>query len=144
MLIYLSLLSLTGLRLSSVKDFMRKDELLTVKPEELTINAIKKMKERNVGSVLVVSEEGKLVGIFTERDVLRLVAEGKPLDKPISEYMSKKLITALLTDSLSKVASIMVEKWIRHLPVVDERGKVVGIISIRDVLRYIVSSSEFP
>ncbi len=123
---------------------MKRDELLTVGPNEPTINAIKKMKERNVGSVLVVSEEGKLVGIFTERDVLRLVAEGKPLDRPIGEYMSKKLITATLTDSLSKVASIMVEKWIRHLPVIDERGKLVGIISIRDVLRYIVSSSEFP
>ena len=58
--------------MSSVKDFMKRDELLTVGPNEPTINAIKKMKERNVGSVLVVSEEGKLVGIFTERDVLRL------------------------------------------------------------------------
>ncbi len=130
--------------MSSVKDFMKKDKLLTVKPSELTINAVKMMRERNVGSVLVIDDEGKLVGIFTERDLLRLVADGKPLDRPIDEYMSRKLIVAKPEDSLTKIAAIMIEKWIRHMPVVDDKGRPIGIVSIRDVLRYMASSSEFP
>ncbi len=105
---------------------------------------MRKMYERNVGSVLVVDDEGKLIGIFTERDLLKLVAQGKPLDKPVSEYMTKSLIVANPEDPIPKVASVMTEKWIRHIPIVSKDGKPVGIVSIRDVLRYLISESTFP
>ncbi len=123
---------------------MSRDNILSVKPSTPVIEAVKKMSERNVGSVLITDESGKLVGIFTERDLLRLVAKGESLSKPISEFMTTKLVVAKPDDAVPKVASIMIEKWIRHIPVVNEEGKPVGILSIRDVLRYLVASSEFP
>jgi len=123
---------------------MSKDNILAVDPSTPVIEAVKKMCERNVGSVLITDESGKLVGIFTERDLLRLVAQGKSLNEPISKYMTTKLIVAKPDDAVPKVASIMIEKWIRHIPVVNEEGKPVGVLSIRDVLRYLVASSEFP
>ena len=128
----------------SLRDFIRKGDLVLAKPNEKVANVVKRMFEKNVGSVLVINDEGKLIGIFTERDLLRVVAQGESLDKPIGDYMTKSIIVANPDDPIPKVASIMIEKWIRHIPIVDKDGKPIGIVSIRDVLRYLVSESTFP
>ncbi len=119
-------------------------ELVTVSPDESVREAVKRMVENNVGSILVVDEEGRLLGIFTERDLARLVASGADLEQPVSKYMSRKPLTASPEEPVSKVASKMVEHWLRHLPVVDEEGRLVGILSIRDVLRAILAFEAFP
>ena len=133
----------TPMALGTVKEIMTRD-LVTVSPSTSVRDAAKKMFERKVGSVLVVGDDGKLLGIFTERDLVKVVAEGKPLDAPVSEVMSRDLIVAKEGDSIASVANRMLEKWIRHMPVIDDSVRPIGIVSIRDVLRYIAASGSFP
>ncbi len=123
---------------------MTSTNLVTAKPSDTILEAAKKMYENNVGSVLVVNEEGKLLGIFTERDLVRAVAKGVSLDTPLEQVMTKKLITASLDEALPLIASKMVENNIRHIPVVDKEGKLLGIISIRKVLRHVLASCTWP
>jgi len=96
--------------------------------------AANSMYEKKVGSVVVVDEAGKPVGIVTERDLVYVCAKGLSADTPIWMVMTENPITigedALLLDAVEKMRSLNV----RHLPVVDKEGKLVGIISVRDVL----------
>jgi CBS domain-containing protein len=100
--------------------------------DDTLAEAARKMWEQQTGSLLVMDGES-LLGIVTERDVLKAVATGTPLDDTrISEVMAKDVVTVHPGASLREAARVMTEKWIRHLPVV-ERGKVVGILSQRDL-----------
>jgi len=100
------------------------------------------MREQQTGSLLVTDGE-QLLGIVTERDVLRAVAEDVPLDTPISEVMSKDLVTAEPSTSLREAARIMTERWIRHLPVL-EGGRLVGIVSQRDLAGVLAGALNEP
>jgi CBS domain-containing protein len=104
---------------------------VTDRPDDSLEAAAKKMWGQQTGSLLVTDGE-ELVGIVTERDILRAVATGTPLDTPLSAVMSKDLITVDPGASIREAARIMTEKWIRHLPVLDG-GKLVGIVSQRDL-----------
>jgi CBS domain-containing protein len=104
---------------------------VTDRPGDSLEQAARKMWQQQTGSLLVL-EGNDLVGIVTERDVLKAVATGMALDTPISAVMSKDLITVGPGTSLREAAGIMTEKWIRHLPVLDG-GKLVGIVSQRDL-----------
>ncbi len=87
-------------------------------------DAAKIIADKNVGSVLIV-KEGKLVGIFTERGLAKLVAKGVSLDTPLSEVMTKNVHTVHADDPLVKAVYLMVEYNIRHVPVVDAEGKPI-------------------
>jgi CBS domain-containing protein len=104
---------------------------VTDRPDDSLEAAAKKMWEQQTGSLLVTDGE-ELVGIVTERDILRAVATETPLDTPLSAVMSKDLITVDPGASIREAARIMTERWIRHLPVLDG-GKLVGIVSQRDL-----------
>ena len=115
-----------------VRDVMR-EVLITVKDNEPLTNVIRLMNERNIGSMIVVNEEGRVVGVFTERDLLRLVANNVSLDSlTVGDVMTRDVIVIEEDASLIKAVHIMAKHGIRHLPIVDEDGKAVGIISIRD------------
>ena len=99
-------------------------------------DAIRTMHTRKISAVLV-TEEGKMVGIFTERDVVRcyISLDGKNFrDIKLRDVMIKNLIIAVPDDELDDISTIMVEKNIRHLPVF-ENNKVVGMLSIRDIIQ---------
>lgn len=100
-------------------------------PADTLGEAARKMWEQQTGSLLVLDGE-HLLGIVTERDVLKAVATGTPMDTPVSAVMTKDLITVEPNTKLREAAAIMTDKWIRHLPVL-EGGKLVGIISQRDL-----------
>jgi CBS domain-containing protein len=104
---------------------------VTDRPGDTLEQAARKMWKQQTGSLLVL-EGGELLGIITERDILKAVANGVALDTRISEVMSKDLITVGPGTSLREAAGVMTEKWIRHLPVLDA-GKLVGIVSQRDL-----------
>jgi CBS domain-containing protein len=104
---------------------------VTDRPGDSLAQAARKMWQQQTGSLLVL-EGNELLGIVTERDVLKAVATGTALDTPVSDVMSKDLITVGPGTSLREAAGIMTEKWIRHLPVLDG-GKLVGIVSQRDL-----------
>jgi CBS domain-containing protein len=107
--------------------------LVQVAPDVTVQEAIGRMAEANVGSV-AVTEGSRLVGIFTERDVLRLASERARLDDVrIGDVMTKNLVTVSAEDDIVAAARVMGERRIRHLPVVQGEN-LLGIVGIRDVL----------
>jgi CBS domain-containing protein len=110
--------------------------LLQVDADATVLEAVKQMVEANVGSLLV-TDGGEVTGIVTERDYLRRVAlEGKPDDQtPVREIMSSPLIVITPETSVDECMALMTDRRIRHLPVVTD-GKVTGIVSIGDVVKY--------
>jgi CBS domain-containing protein len=108
--------------------------VLTVTPDETVQLAIARMLEENVGSV-AVCEGNHLVGIFTERDVLRLAGENSELEElRIGDVMTRRVLTVSPDDDILAAGALMAERRIRHLPVVQD-GQVMGIVGLRDVTR---------
>ena len=111
--------------------------VVSVRPGDRVQLAITRMLEENVGAV-AVCEGQELVGIFTERDVLRMAGEGEQLGEArIGDVMTRSPVTVGLDDDVLAAAHLMGERRIRHLPVV-EGGNLLGIVGIRDVLRGLV------
>jgi CBS domain-containing protein len=107
--------------------------LVTVSPDATVSDAIAKMVAAGVGSV-AVTEESRLVGILTERDILRLASEGAPFDRvPVHQAMTASVVTISPDADVVAAARLMGERQIRHLPVV-EGENVLGVVGIRDVL----------
>jgi CBS domain-containing protein len=105
-------------------------------------DALKNMAEKNIGALMVIEQE-KLVGIFSERDYARkVVLQGRAShDTPVQAVMTDKVITVVSADSLEKCMNLMSKNRVRHLPVVDD-DKVTGIISISDVVTAIIESQQ--
>ena len=113
--------------------------VVSVRPDETVQFAISRMLEENVGSV-AVAERDRLLGIFTERDVLRLAGHGEAFaELKVGDVMTRAPVTVSPDDDAVAAAALMGERRIRHLPVVEE-GHVLGIVGIRDVLRALVES----
>ena len=111
--------------------------VVTVRPNELAQVAIARMLEENVGSVAVCDGE-RPVGIFTERDVLRLAGqEGGIGDVRVGDVMTRRLFTVTPDDDILDAAALMSERRIRHLPVV-EGDNLIGMVGMRDVMRTLV------
>jgi len=108
-------------------------------PVEATVaDAIRLMLQRHVGAVGIVDSERRVAGIFTERDVLRKLAlSGKNLEvTPVCEFMTTPVELATLATGPGEALATMVERHFRHLPVVDDQGKLLGMLSIRNVLQW--------
>lgn len=110
----------------------------TVLPDTTVRQAVALMLQRNVGALLVVDEAGKLLGIFTERDLLKKVAGIHVLyaAMPVRSFMTYKPVTLARTDTLAVALHKMDGGGYRHVPVLD-KGIPVGIVSVRDMLRHI-------
>ena len=119
-----------------VKDYMVKKKEM-VDPQDAVISAIEIMVENDVGSVLVVDKDEKLVGIFTERDLLRhyLETQSKFLYMTVGEVMSSPVISVTPDMKMSDALDLMAEKDIRHVPVLDEEGRVVGYITWKNLFK---------
>jgi CBS domain-containing protein len=109
--------------------------VVTISPDHSIREAIARLAQYNIGALVAVNEASVPVGILSERDITRALARDEQIfSKSVSELMTQDVITGLPQDDLLAVANTMTEKRIRHLPVV-ERGKLVGIISIGDVVK---------
>jgi CBS domain-containing protein len=107
--------------------------LVTVSPKATVAEAIAEMVTAGVGSV-AVCEEARLVGILTERDILRLANQGAQFDRiPVDQAMTAPVVTISPDDDVVAAARLMGERGIRHLPLV-QGGNVLGMVGIRDVL----------
>jgi CBS domain-containing protein len=115
-----------------ISEYMTRS-LLTVGADATLGEAAARMAERGVGAVVVL-EGDAISAILTERDVMKAVAAGKDGSAPVSEWMTRYPETVEPTDSTDHAASLMIHGGFRHLPVV-VGGKVVGIVSIRDLMR---------
>ncbi|MEM0064669.1 MAG: CBS domain-containing protein [Metallosphaera sp.] len=105
-----------------------------VREEDTIVSAATEMKNHNIGSMLVVDNQGQIVGIVTERDVVRAMADRR-LDGKVKDYMTSSVKGVTEETSVEEAVSIMLENGFRHLPVIGKEGKVIGIVSIRDLAR---------
>ena len=109
--------------------------VVTIRPDQSIREAIDLLTRHNIGALVVVEGVDKPVGIISERDIVRQLARNEELfADPVRSIMTSHVITGMPQDDLKTVANTMTEKRIRHLPLVDQ-GKLVGIISIGDVVR---------
>jgi CBS domain-containing protein len=117
-------------------------EIISVSAEASVLDAIKTMAERAVGSLLVMQGD-ELLGIVTERDYARKgIVKGRSSETTaVGEIMTAKVRTATVNDTVNNCMAIMTERRIRHLPVVDD-GKVIGMISIGDLVQAIISDQQ--
>ena len=115
-------------------DFMSR-EVLSVAPEDTIGEAAQRMADANVGSSVVL-EHGRLIGILTERDLLRAMAERvHPSEARVREWMTAEPIAVSESTTADEAARLMVENGFRHLPVVDG-DRTLGVVSLRDVMRH--------
>jgi CBS domain-containing protein len=119
------------------------NEVLTISPEASVFEALQVMAERNVGAVLVVEGE-KLVGILSERDYARkVILKGKASkDIPVREIMTSHVLYVRQEQTVNECMALMTDKRVRHLPVLEE-DRLVGVISIGDVVKAIIAEQEF-
>lgn len=129
----------------TVKDLLnhKGHDVLSLAPSDTVYDAIKLMAEKSIGALLVM-DGGKMVGIVSERDYARkVILQGKrSQETPVRDIMTTKVIFVPPTRTVDETMAIMTDKRIRHLPVI-ENDRVIGIISIGDVVRAVISEKEF-
>jgi CBS domain-containing protein len=118
-------------------------DVVTTEPHASIAEAVKLLAARRIGAVVVTGADRRIVGILSERDVVRALAEKGPavLDGPIAEVMTRKVTTCGLGDTVKELMERMTEGKFRHVPVVDQ-GRLAGIISIGDVVKSRVHEME--
>jgi CBS domain-containing protein len=122
-----------------------KDKRLAfVTPDQTVLRALEIMAEADVGALLVLDGRN-LLGVFSERDYARkVILQGKASrNTAVSEVMSDKVYSVTTEQSIEDCMAIMTDKHVRHLPVVDKTGNVLGIVSIGDVVKEIVTEQKF-
>ncbi|MEA2288214.1 MAG: hypothetical protein QOD55_211 [Solirubrobacteraceae bacterium] len=122
----------------TARNHMSRD-LLTVEPDLALAEVAKRMVAKDVGAVLIF-EDGGLAGILTERDVLRAVADGTADDTRVRDLMTANPETLDADESTDHAATLMIHGGFRHLPVI-EGGDVVGMLSIRDLMRVVLEDT---
>jgi CBS domain-containing protein len=117
-------------------------DVLSVEPGAKLGEAIKLLSERRIGAVLVMSQ-GRMEGILSERDIVRVLGErgAGVMDEPVSAVMTRKVVSCGEKDTVSEIMETMTNGKFRHLPVVED-GKVAGLISIGDVVKWRVKEFE--
>lgn len=117
-------------------------QIMSVEPDVKLEAAIRLLGEKKIGAVLVMNQS-RLEGILSERDIVRVLAErgAGALETPVSEVMTRKVVTCKETDTVAELMEMMTTGKFRHLPVVDN-GKVVGLISIGDIVKRRVQEYE--
>jgi CBS domain-containing protein len=117
-------------------------QIQSVEPDVKLAAAINILSERKIGAVLVMSK-GQVEGILSERDIVRVLGErgAAVLNEPVSAVMTRKVISCKQSDTVSSIMETMTSEKFRHLPVIEE-GRVVGLISIGDVVKWRVREYE--
>ena len=118
-------------------------DVVTTDPRTSIADAVKLLAARRIGAVVVTGADRRIVGILSERDIVRALAEKGPgaLDAPVAEVMTRKVDTCSLSQTVSELMEQMTAGKFRHVPVVDQ-GKLAGIISIGDVVKSRVQEIE--
>lgn len=113
----------------------------TISDSITLLEAAKVLDQKRIGAIVAVDESGELCGVLSERDIVRRFARngGKTVDMPVSQAMTRGVITADPAEDVDTCLGRMTDRRIRHLPVV-ENGKLIGIISIGDLVKYKIDS----
>ncbi len=118
-------------------------EVVSVEPNATLAAAVALLAEQRIGAVIVLGVDRRIVGILSERDIVRALAEhgAGVLDEPVSRLMTRKVSTCTEADTVSSIMERMTDGKFRHLPVV-EQGRLAGIISIGDVVKHRLREME--
>ena len=121
----------------------KRHKLVSVAPDDTVLDALRVMAEKEIGAVVVLDKE-HLAGIFSERDYARkVILHGKASkDTPVKEIMTEKVVCVSPDQSIEQCMGLMTDKRVRHLPVLEHKT-VVGVISIGDVVKEMLSEKEF-
>jgi len=108
--------------------------VITASPSMTVKETIEILYKKHVGCVVSIDDDKKCIGIFTERDAIRLVAKNVHLDQPLDNVMTKNVVTIQEDSSINEARRVIRAHRIRHLPVVNQKGRLVGLLSVRDLL----------
>ena len=129
-----------------VKEIYKKRDGWVVKahPQDTIANAANIMTEDEVGAIVIMDDNDELVGILSERDIVRELPEhgASLLEQPIQTFMTHDVETCRPEDPVEGIMKLMTDHWFRHIPVLDEDGKVITVISIGDVVKKHVEHLE--
>jgi signal-transduction protein with cAMP-binding, CBS, and nucleotidyltransferase domain len=119
------------------------DKVFTTSPSESIESVATRLWSRKVGSLIVMGADGEVIGIVSERDLVRVVAEGGggDLARPVSDFMSHDVLVAAPGDTVEAMLALMTDRRIRHLPVCEDH-RLVGIISIGDLVKSKIADVE--
>lgn len=131
--------------MTTMKDLLdaKGRDVWSIAPGDVVFDAIKLMADRGIGALPVI-ESGRMVGIVSERDYARkIILQGRgSKETPIRDIMTTQVFCVAAEDSINVAMTLMTEKRIRHLPVL-ENGRVIGVVSIGDVVRSILAEKDF-
>jgi CBS domain-containing protein len=118
-------------------------DVVTIAPTANLTAAVQLLAARRIGAIIVTGPDNRVAGILSERDIVRMLSERGPaaLDENVGAVMTRKVTTCTEADTIAFIMERMTEGKFRHLPVV-EQGKLVGVISIGDVVKYRVEEIE--
>ena len=118
--------------------------VFTTTKNKSLLDIAKLLAQHGVGCIVIVGDNDKIAGIMSERDLMRAIGQAGPkvLDKPVSDFMTKTVVTAREADTVDQLMSEMTMHQFRHMPVV-ERGRLLGLVSIGDLVKIHVADAEF-
>jgi CBS domain-containing protein len=118
-------------------------DIVTIEPTTHVGAAAQRLAQRRIGALVVTGAEGRVIGIVSERDIVRAIAERglSALDLPLTEVMTRKVATCTQSDTISSIMERMTAGKFRHVPVM-EQGKLIGIVSIGDVVKHRLEEME--
>ena len=118
-------------------------DVATIEPTATLAGAVKMLAERRIGALVITGAEGRVIGILSERDIVRALAQSgaDALQHPVSDVMTRKVVTCSERDTIAELMEQMTHGKFRHVPVV-EQDRLVGIISIGDVVKRRVEELE--
>ena len=114
----------------------KRSDIVTIEPTATLADAVKLLADNRIGAVIVTGADDRLVGILSERDIVRTLSKQGPdaLRAPVSESMTRKVVTCTESETISDIMERMTAGKFRHVPVVDQ-GRLLGIVSIGDVVK---------
>ncbi len=120
------------------------NQVVTIDPAATVAAAVQTLSKHRIGALPVVDGDGRIAGIISERDIVRVLAGTGPavLDTPIAEVMTRKVVTCDRHDTIAEIMERMTTGKFRHIPVV-ERGRLTGLVSIGDVVKARLSQLEY-
>ena len=117
-------------------------QVVTIGPEASLMDAGRMLSEKRIGAVVVADPGNPVLGILSERDIVRAVAtNGAALDEPVSRYMTAKVVTCTTRSAINDLMETITRGKFRHVPIVED-GRLIGIVSIGDVVKFRVAEIE--
>ncbi|HYB67373.1 MAG TPA: CBS domain-containing protein [Candidatus Acidoferrales bacterium] len=110
--------------------------LITIASGRTVLDAAKLMLEKNIGLLVIIQgqDSTKVVGVISERDIIRTIASGRPLSMPVDDVCTKRVVTVRGNSDVAEAAKAMNKNTIRHVVVVDDKETPIGVVSMRDLV----------